>query len=84
MITVIDVIRAMGLQPTKPETWKIGDAVRALYESEVGSLPVKVLRPKTNEPGSHCFAAYPDEWRPRIEAIVRSYRVEADRQLSLI
>lgn len=80
MITVIDVIRAMGIEPTPELCWSVGDKVRDLYEREVGHLPVKVLRQKTYDKGSHCFAAYPEEWRPRVQEIIRSMQTETSRQ----
>jgi hypothetical protein len=83
MITVVDVIRSLGIEPEPRLTWSVGNAVRALYESRNGSLPEKDLRGKTSGKGSHCFAIYPKHMKTDIEKIVRSHQVQAARQLNL-
>jgi hypothetical protein len=82
-ITVVQVIRAMGIEPTPELTWSVGPMVRDLYESRVGHLPMKALRPKTNAGGTHCFAIYPEEMWSDIEKIVRAHQTEAARQRDL-
>ena len=67
MITVIDVFKAMGLEPAPEQTWAVGAAVRDLYQERFGHLPHKELRSKTSGSGSHCFAVYPEEMRSQIE-----------------
>ena len=79
-ITVIDVMRALGVEPEPRVSWAVGAAVANRYFAEVGDLPIKALRPKTGGGGSHCFALYPVSWRPIIEDAVRSAQVEAARQ----
>lgn len=79
-ITVIDVFRELGLEPVPSATWAVGAAVRDEFYSRFGMLPQKALRPKTDGPGSHCFAVYPEEWRPIIEEKARSIAVEAAKQ----
>lgn len=83
MITVVDVMRDLGLEVTPSLSWSIGAAVRALYEERYGALPDKALRAKTNGAGSHCFAVYPEHMRADIVAIVRRHKVESDRQLRM-
>ncbi len=70
--TVIDVFRELGLEPDKTDTWAAGGRLRAAYERETGSLPIKDNRRKTCGKGSHCFAIYPPEWRDHARMIVRS------------
>jgi hypothetical protein len=84
MITVIDVIRDMGVEPTPDLTWSVGGIVRGLYRQRCGELPQKDLRPKTDRSGgTHCFAVYPEEMRSDIEAVVKRHTFEASRQLDL-
>jgi len=82
-ITVIDVIRDMGLEPSPDLSWSVGARVRDMYEMRRGELPPKELRPKTGAGGTHCFAVYPAEMRPDIERVIRAHTVEAARQMSL-
>lgn len=67
MITIIDVFKAMGLEPSSELTWSVGAAVRDRYQEAHGKLPEKELRAKTSGAGSHCFAVYPENWRHVIE-----------------
>jgi hypothetical protein len=82
-ITVVDVIRDMGVEVTNELTWSVGARMREMWRDEHGDLPEKGLRPKTAGPGSHCFAVYPEHWRQRIVAVVRQHVVFAERQISL-
>jgi len=81
-ITVIDVCRAMKIEPTPDLTWSVGPIVRTHYEGLYGAPPPKVLRQKTGGGGSHCFAIYPPEMRRVIESEIRKRQVEAERQAS--
>jgi len=83
MITVLDVAREIGMKPSSQEAWEIGAAVRDAYEKAVGSLPIKALRQKTNGEGSHCFAVYPEEFRPMIEAAIHRLCADRDAQIDL-
>jgi hypothetical protein len=80
MITVIDVIRELNIEPTKELSWSVGNAVRDLYERRHGELPQKALRQKTNEEGSHCFAIYPEEMKEEIMNIILEHDFETKRQ----
>ncbi len=82
-ITVIDVMRDMGCELDKRATWSIGGRVVAEYRSRTGRLPPKDLRTKTCGEGVHCFAIYPESFRPHIERIIREEGVEAARQRNL-
>lgn len=82
-ITVIDVFHDLDLEPIPEDTWAAGNAVRDLYEATTGHLPLKALRPKTNGPGSHCFAVYPESWREEIEEIVKLVARRRASQLRL-
>jgi hypothetical protein len=81
MITVVDVIKKMGIDPKPELTWSVGDLARDLWEAQFGQLPPKELRPKTaGDGGSHCFAVYPASWEPIIMVIIRRHKTEKDRQ----
>jgi hypothetical protein len=82
-LTVIDVMRDLGLEPTPEVTWPVGAIVRDLYEQRYGCLPEKKLRPKTSGEGTHCFAVYPTSMRPEIEKVIRAHQTEAARQMVL-
>jgi hypothetical protein len=84
MITVLDVMRSMGVEITSSLSWSVGVRVRELYEARTGCLPEKALRTKTIGTGSHCFAVYPDVMRDDIERVVRAHATEATRQLQLL
>jgi len=79
-ITIIDVMRDLGIECEPRVAWSIGARVRDLYETMTGSAPVKALRSKTNEGGTHCFAIYPEAMRPEIERIISQHLTEAARQ----
>lgn len=83
MVTVIDRFRALGKEPSKRMTWAVGDIVRDKWEKLTGSLPAKVLRQKTNDGGSHCFAVYPEWFIPVIDEVILSLHAEDDRQRML-
>ena len=84
MITVVDVIRGMRLEPTPRLTWSVGTRVQKIYRRRFGYQPPKVLGEKTSgDGGSHCFAVYPVAMRKEIESIVREYRSDAARQVEL-
>lgn len=69
--TMIDIIRALGFEPTKDLDWSIGKEAQQVYQRQYGVPPVKDLRSKTGySQGSHCFAIYPPEFRATAEAIV--------------
>lgn len=75
MITVIDVIREWGIEPTRRMTVTVGTVVREQWrDKNNGELPLKALRPKTNGKGSHCIAVYPDEWRTIILDAIANYQ----------
>jgi len=82
-ITVIDVFRELGYEPVKQDTWSVGGIVRNKYFEVVGKLPEKKLRIKTCGVGVHCFAVYPDTWRPVIADVIRENASQKSRQLDL-
>lgn len=83
MITVIEVFKSMGLEPSPDVTWPVGAAVRDRFLKRYGRLPSKELRPKTSGHGSHCFAVYPDDWRPLIVDIIKKARATKAAQSDL-
>jgi len=82
-LTVIDVFKALRLEPDKALTWAVGDAMQRRYRETYGHEPPKELRPKTGGPGSHCFAIYPNNWRAEIEACIIGLGADAARQVDL-
>jgi hypothetical protein len=81
MITVLDVFRALHLEPTKQHTWEAGARTRDAWATLTkGHLPPKDNRQKTNQSGSHCFALYPQTFRPYMEAIIRATQPHPARQ----
>ena len=74
-ITVLDVIRELGLEPTSRDNWKIGSRVRLEYLDTYKKEPVKDLRQKTSGAGSHCFAIYPVEFVPKIREIIADFHI---------
>ncbi len=82
-ITIIDVCRALSVDPEPRLTWPVGNAVRDLYEGRYGALPEKALRTKTAGTGSHCFAIYPEDMRGDIERIIRLHDWERQSQCDL-
>lgn len=83
LITVIDVFRELGLETDKDKTWAVGNAVMRRYQSDFGCQPMKDNRPKTNGEGSHCFALYPDSYRPIIRQCIESVHANAARQTDM-
>jgi len=79
-ITIVDVLHDLRIEPTPTLTWAVGAAVRDLYESRYGCLPEKDLRNKTNGPGTHCFAIYPESMRAEIVQVIHHHQTEAQRQ----
>jgi hypothetical protein len=82
-ITVMQVFDSMGIKPEPAVSWSVGSRVASMYVNEHGEQPPKDNRPKTNGGGTHCFAIYPEFWRKRIEAVIRSVTDEAARQTDL-
>ena len=81
--TVVDVFRALGLDPTPPHTWSAGARLRQAYLAETGHLPHKDNRQKTSGGGSHCFAIYPPIWWLRARKIVIATNPARNPQQSL-
>jgi hypothetical protein len=79
-ITVIDVCRDLKIELTPELTWAVGNTVRDLYVAAFGCLPEKDLRQKTNGPGTHCFAVYPDSWRGKIEDVIHHHNWQRQAQ----
>ncbi len=83
MITVIEVMREMGVEMSNDLAWSVGTRVRVMWEERHGDLPAKELRAKTAGGGSHCFAVYPEDWRDKIVSVIEAAGPEASRQLPL-
>jgi hypothetical protein len=83
-ITVIDVIRDMGIETSNGLDWAVGARMARWYKKHHGDCdPVKDNNRKTNGGGSHCFAHYHESYRARIESFVRACQFEAARQPEL-
>lgn len=84
MITVIDVFRDMGLEPTKDQSWSVGAVIREQWLAEKGELPTKRLRRKTAGTGSHCIAVYPLSWKSRIQQAIKAAGAAKASQIDLL
>jgi|APGre2960657505_1045072.scaffolds.fasta_scaffold16614_3 hypothetical protein len=82
-ITVIDVMKKLGVEITNELSWSVGADVRALWEESRGREPDKELRAKTSGAGSHCFAVYPVSFASTIEGVIKAHKADAARQMSL-
>jgi hypothetical protein len=82
-LTIHDVAGGMSCVLPDRDAMAIGAAVAAAWEWQTGTPPLKDLRNKKKGPGSHCFALYPEAFRPRIELIIRGYKPPDADQLSL-
>jgi len=86
--TTIDLLRSEGVEITPHLSWTVGTTVREAYHRETGKLPAKALRTKTDGTGSHCFAIYPEWFRPEalriIRQIVKATQALAARQGRLL
>ena len=77
MITVIDVMRAQGVEPTVRMNHHVGSDVGRLYRRRFGRAPFHACRDKTFGRGNHHMAVYPKSWFDEIAAIIRKYRSAA-------
>jgi hypothetical protein len=82
LVIVMEMCRRMGVEPTPDLCVSVGQTVAHLYKSETGREPERPLQPKTRGGGTHCIAAYPESFAPRIEEAFRAYGAEAARQTS--
>jgi hypothetical protein len=82
-ITVPNVCRDMGVEPTPELMWSVGLIVVNIYKKRYGALPPKDLRFKTYDDGVHCFAIYPETFRSTIEDTIRAQVHEKARQYEM-
>lgn len=83
MISVVEVLQAEGFTYSKRLAWAAGRAVSREWRKEHNEAPQYAMRPKTlGSTGggpAHMKAVYPEEWRPRIVAVLRRYADEAPK-----
>jgi len=80
-ITIVDVMRHLGVEVTRELSWSVGARVRDLFEMRHGALPRKELRLKTDgSGGTHCFAVYPVTMWDDIEKVILAHEIDRDRQ----
>ena len=77
------VARAMNVDLQPREAWSVGSMIASMYQTRVGHLPTKALRPKTTGAGSHCFAIYPPSWENEIRAAIEAHVENRSDQGSL-
>lgn len=70
-VTIIEVMRRMGVDITNEKTWSLGRQARTLHVKQYGVPPRKVLRTKTNGTGSHDFSGYPPEFVETLEMLIK-------------
>ena len=79
-ITIIDVMRALGVPTHKSLTWPIGLRVMNRFVQRFHRQPVKRLRTKTCGECVHCFAVYPKSFRADIEMVICEFTNEVGAQ----
>lgn len=80
-ITVIDVMREMGVTPTKELDQAVGLTMAKWYIQLTGLEPPKFNGQKTFNPKEvHAFAHYPECFRKRIQDFIRMHKFEFERQ----
>jgi hypothetical protein len=79
-ITVPGVCKAMGVEPHPRLMWTVGLVTQNKFRTAYGRQPPKDNRQKTYTEGVHCYAIYPEHFRPIIEAAIKAYGTEAARQ----
>jgi hypothetical protein len=81
------MMRSLGYEPDANLHWAVGNRLREVWYDRTGQLPEKALSRKTAGSGSHCFATYPDAFRPDAERIARgiadALAAERERQPGL-
>lgn len=82
--TVPEICRALRLEPHRRVTVPVGAKARDEYERRYHAEPPKGLRRKTSGSGTHCFAIYPDEMVPFIEALLNQACGESEIQGTLV
>ena len=83
-ITLMDVAKEEGLETTTRIHVKSGNRLSKYHLKSYGTLPTKELRPKTNGPGKHCIAVYPENMRGVIVSTLHDAideQQEFDRQM---
>jgi hypothetical protein len=82
-ITVIQVFRALGVEPSPDQSWSVGSRVATAYQRVMNEEPPKELRQKTSGSGSHCLAVYPSSWFDAIATEVLAVKAADDSQQDL-
>ena len=70
-ITVLDVFRSLGVEPTSKHTRWAGSEVARVWRRTTGTETVLERRPNAAGRGLRAACTYPESWRPEIEAVVR-------------
>ena len=82
-VTVPAMIAELNLKYSKRLAWAAGNLCRHRWEELTGEQPAKELRKKTLGGGSHCFAVYPESFRPEMKRLIESLQAADDDQLNL-
>tara|TARA_Y100000310_G_C20369726_1_gene662951 strand:- start:17 stop:313 length:297 start_codon:yes stop_codon:yes gene_type:complete len=82
-VTIPAMIAELKLKYTKRLAWAAGNLCRHRWQEMTGTLPTKELRQKTTGEGSHCFAVYPNTFRPEMRRVLVSLQAADDEQLRL-
>lgn len=82
MISVLDVCRAMKVEPTDKLMWSAGLMTRNKWAADKREVEYD-LRTKKCGVGVHLFAVYPEWFRPVIEEVIREHEVEESRQMDM-
>jgi hypothetical protein len=79
MVTVPQAIKKMGFEPEPDLCWSVGAIIANMYV-KAGNKMNRPLHEKTNGGGTHCIADYPEEWRSKIEEVVRLHKTKKKDQ----
>lgn len=83
MRSVVEIIKAMALEPEPQLCWSVGEIISKRYVDRHGTFPPTELRPKTYGRGSHQHRVYPETYWPEIEELVRAHNAAAAQQSDL-
>ena len=83
VVSVVEVFGALGLPALPHHTQVAGLAVGKLWRDMTGTETVQGKCRKTAGHGAHHQAVYPEDWRPRIEGVVRAVAGRPARQRNL-
>ena len=87
MITVVERIAALGLEPDQELAWRVGAAIRRRWVEAYRDHPATELQPAATASGSSPVAVYPSLWKHQIDSLIHDtaakLTAERDHQLTI-